>query len=172
MNATGTIAQVSTFATQTAFSAWALANDFLIVLVLFVLLFLFAWFVGRGPFVALLLSLYAGYAVYSVFPYIPFLPTTPAMTAFLAQVGIYAAFVFIFYLILRRVIVSDFLYISAFGLAVLSFLGAAFLVALASHTFSLASVYQLTPALSGLFIPSYFFWWFSAPAVGLLFLAR
>jgi len=172
MNATGTVAQITTLATQTAFSAWALANDFLIVLVLFILLFLFSQLVGRGPFVALLISLYAGYAVYSVFPYLSSLPTTPALTAFISNIALYAALSFIFFIILRRVIVSDFLYISGFGLAILALLGAGFLVALVSHAFSLTSIYQLTPALKGLFIPSYFFWWFAGPAIGLLFLAR
>lgn len=172
MTATGTLAQASTLATHTALSVWAVANDFLIVIILFAVLFLFAWYVGRGPFVALLIAIYGAYALYVLFPYLSFLPAKPALTAFLAHIGLYASFVLVFYLILRRIIISDFLYIGALGLIVLSFFGAAFLIALASHTFSLASVYQLTPALADLFIPSYFFWWFSAPAIGLLFFAR
>lgn len=173
MTATDSIAQVSTLATHTALSAWAVANDFLIVLVLFAVLFLFAWYVGHGPFVALLLSFYAAYAVYVVFPYTSFLPATPALITFLAHFGLYAAFVLAFFIILRRVIVSDFLYIGKIGLVALSFLGAAFLVAIASHVFSVASVYQFTPAVAALFAQEqYFFWWFSAPAVGLLFFAR
>jgi len=172
MTATGTIAQVSTLATKTALSVWAVANSFLILLILFAILFLFAWYVGRGPFVALLLGFYAGYAIYSVFPYTSSLPATPPMMAFLANTGLYAAFVFVFFLILRRVIVSDFLYIGVFGLIVLSFIGAAFLVAIASHMFFLTSVYQLTPILATLFATGNFFWWFSAPAIGLLFIAR
>jgi hypothetical protein len=172
MDATGTVAQITTLATNTAFSAWALANDFLIVLVLFILLFLFAQVMGRGPFVALLVSLYAGYAVYNVFPYTSFIPTEPPMTAFLANVALYSALTFVFFLILRRVIISDFLYIGVFGLAILSLMGAGFLVAVASQIFSLTSFYTLTPAIAELFVPSYFFWWFAGPAVGLLFLAR
>ena len=173
MTATDGIAQVSTLATNTALSAWAVANDFLIVIILFAMLFFFAWYVGRGPFVALLISLYAAYAPYSIFPYISSLPTTTPLTAFLAHIGLYAAFVFVFFLILRRVIVSDFLYIGVFGLIILAFLGAAFLIAIASHIFLIAPLYQFTPAITELFAPDkYFFWWFSAPAVGLLFLAR
>ena len=95
------------------------------------------------------------------------------MTALLAHTGLYAAFVLLFFIILRRVIASDFLYIGKFGLAILSFLGAAFLIALASHTFLITSVYQFTPAIAELFTPDkYFFWWFSAPTVGLLVFAR
>ncbi|MCX6786744.1 MAG: hypothetical protein NTU85_02945 [Candidatus Kaiserbacteria bacterium] len=173
MTATGTVAQVSTLASHTALSVWGVANDFLIVIILLALLFLFAKYVGRGSFVALLVALYAGYAPFVIFPYASFLPTTPPLTALLAHIGLYVAFVFIFFLILRRVIVSDFLYIGYFGLLILSFLGAAFLIALASHVFAIASVYNFTPAISALFSPDkYFFWWFSGPAIGLLFFAR
>ena len=78
-----------------------------------------------------------------------------------------------FFIILRRVVVSDFLYVGIFGLAALSFFAAAFLIALAYHVFPVADVYNFTPAIDLLFAPKeYFFWWFIAPAVGLFFLAR
>ena len=95
------------------------------------------------------------------------------MTALLAQVGLYAALTLVFYIILRRVVVSDFLYVGIFGTIILSFLGAAFLIALAYHLFPVASVYDFTPAIDALFaLKQYFFWWFVAPAIGLFFLAR
>ncbi len=173
MTATGSIAQVSTLATNTAINAWSFASDFLIIIVLLSVLFLFAWYVGRGPFVALLLAFYSAYALYSVFPYQSLLSTTSATTVLFMQAGFYTVLVLLFYIVLRRVIVSDFLYISVFGLIVLSFLGAAFLLALAYHVFPVVSVYQFTPAVGLLFEPkAYFFWWFAAPAIGLFFLAR
>jgi len=173
MTATDGIAQVSTLATNTALSAWAFASDFLIVLILFSVFFLFAYYVGRGPFVAVLLAFYCAYALYLVFPYTAMLPTAPAMTALLSQVGLYAVLTIAFYIILRRVVVSDFLYIGIFGLIALSFLGAAFLLVLAYHVFPVASVYHFTPAIDVLFAAKqYFFWWFVAPAIGLFFLAR
>ena len=167
------LAQVNTLATHTALSVWGVASDFLIVLILLSIFFLFAWYVGRGPFVAVLLAFYAAYALYLTFPYTSYLPTAPAMTALLAHIGLYAALTFAFYIILRRVVVSDFLYIGIFGLIALSFLAAAFLLAFAYHVFPVASVYQFTPAIDLLFAPEHlFFWWFSAPAIGLFFLAR
>lgn len=177
MTATGTLAQATALATHTVSSVWVVANNFLIALILLAVLFFFAWYVGRGPFVALLLSFYAAFAVYTVFPYMSFLPASPAsggnLTSFFAHVGLYAVLVFVFYLILRRVIVSDFLYIGGFGLMVLCLLGTGFIIALASHSFALASVYQLTPSLAEFLTPAkYFFWWFAGPAIGLLFLAR
>jgi len=172
MIASGTIA----LATHAALSAWAMADDFLIVLILFGILFLFAWYVGHGPFVATLISFYGAYALYILFPYTSFLTSLAGespLNIFLAHVGLYAGLALIFFIILRRVIVSDFLYIGIFGLIILSFLGAAFLVALASHVFLISSIYIFTPAITDLFTPDkYFFWWFSGPAIGLLFFAR
>ncbi len=173
MTATEGLAQVSTLATHTALTAWSFASDFLIVLILFSVFLLFAWYVGRGPLVAVLLSFYSAYALYAAFPYLSYLPTAPALTALLAHIGLYAGLILAFYIILRRVVVSDFLYIGIFGLIALSFLGAGFLLALAYHVFAVSSVYTFTPAISVLFAPQqYFFWWFIAPAVGLFFLAR
>ena len=121
MSATDGIAQVNTLATHTALTVWGSASDFLIILILLSVFFLYAWYVGRGPFVAVLLSFYCAYALYAVFPYMSYLPTAPAMTALLAQVGLYAGLALIFYIILRRVVVSDFLYIGIFGLIALFF---------------------------------------------------
>ncbi len=176
MTATSTteaIAQVNELATNTALTVWNGASDFLIILVLLSVFFLFAWYIGRGPLVGVLLAFYCAYALYLVFPYASYLPTAPAMTALLAHIGLYAGLALVFYIILRRVVVSDFLYIGIFGLIALSFLGATFLLALAYHVFPVADVYNFTPAIDLLFAPkAYFFWWFAAPAIGLFFLAR
>lgn len=173
MTATEGLSQVNTLATHTALSAWSSASDFLIIIILLSVFFLFAWYVGRGPLVAVLLAFYSAYALYKDFPYMSFLPTAPATTALYAQVGLYGALTFAFYVILRRVVVSDFLYVGVFGLIILSFLGAGFVLALSFHVFPVATVYNFTPAVAALFAPDQFFWWwFVAPAVGLFFLAR
>ena len=162
MTATEGLAQVNTLATHTALTVWSASGNFLILLALTGAFFLFAWYVGRGPLVALLLSLYAAYAVYIAFPYASLLPSAPLSTALFAHIGVYAALVLVFYIILRRVVVSDFLYIGIFGL-----------IALGYHVFAVTGLYQFTPAVAALFAPNqYFFWWFAAPAIGLFFLAR
>jgi hypothetical protein len=169
---TNAIAQVTTIAQHTALTAWSAASDFLIIIILFGILFLFAWYIGRATLVSVLMAFYAAYAVYAVFPS-SYLPTAPALTALIANVGLYGGLTLLFYIILRRVVVSDFLYVGIFGTIALSFLGAAFMLALAFHVFPVASVYNFTPAVSALFGPDkFFFWWFLAPAVGLFFLAR
>jgi len=173
MTATDGLAKVNELATTYAFTAWNSVSDFLIIIILFGILFLFAWYVGRATLVSILMAFYASFAIYKMFPYISYLPTAPAMTALLAQVGLYAGLTLVFYIILRRVVVSDFLYVGIFGTIILSFLGATFILALAFHVFPVATVYTFTPAVSALFAPvKYFFWWFSAPAIGLFFLAR
>ncbi len=173
MSAVEGLAQVNEVAASTAHSAWSIAGDFLIIIVLLSAFFLFAWYVGRGPLVAVLLAFYTAYALYVGFPFMSYLPSAPPLTALLSQIGLYVALVFLFYIILRRVVVSDFLYVGIFGLIALSFLGAAFLLALAYHVFPVASVYTFTPAIDVLFAPkAYFWWWFVAPAIGLFFLAR
>ena len=173
MTATDGLAKVNELATTYAFTAWNSASDFLIIIILFSILFLFAWYVGRATLVSALMAFYASFAIYKMFPYMSYLPTAPAMTALLAQVALYAGLTLVFYIILRRVVVSDFLYVGIFGTIILSFLGATFILALAFHVFPVATVYTFTPAVAALFAPvKYFFWWFSAPAIGLFFLAR
>src|SRR3989338_5880829 len=95
-SATDAIAQVNTLATNTALTVWNGASDFVIVLILLGLFFLFAYYVGRGPFVALMLSFYSAYTFYLMFPYASYLPTAPAMTALLAQIGLYALLIIVF----------------------------------------------------------------------------
>ena len=176
MNATSTteaIAQVNTLATRYAFTIWNSASDFLIILVILAFFFVFAWYVGRGPFVAILLSYYGAYAIYVAFPFMSLLPSAPPLTALLAHAGLYIGLGFAFYIVLRRVVVSDFLYVGNIGLIILSFFGAAYIIAIAYQLFSITDFYQFTPAIDMLFAPKeYFFWWFVAPAIGLFFLAR
>jgi len=173
MTATDGLAKVNELTTNYAFTAWNSASDFLIIIILFSILFLFAWYIGRATLVSVLLAFYAAYAIYITFPYASLLPTAPAMTALLSQMALYAGLTLVFYIILRRVVVSDFLYVGIFGTIILSFLGATFIIALAYHVFPVSDVYRFTPAIDLLFAAkAYFFWWFSAPAIGLFFLAR
>jgi hypothetical protein len=178
MTATDGIAQVNTLATHTASSLWNFGSDFLIILVLVAFFFIFAWYVGRGPFVAIMLSYYGAYAIYMAFPYEQYLPQAPNLTAVLAHIGVYIALGFAFYIVLRRVVVSDFLYVGNIGLLILSLLASTFIIALLYHVFSngvfsFQKIYHFTPAMDLFFAPKqYFFWWFVAPAIGLFFLAR
>ena len=167
------LTQASTLVTHSALTVWSATSDFLVIIVLVAFFVLFSRYIGRGPFVGVILALYAAYALYAAFPYGSALPTAPASTALFAHVGLYLAFVILFYIILRRVVVSDFLYIGIFGLIILSLLAAGFLLALAFIIFSVSSVYSFTAPISALFeLKQYFFWWFTAPAIGLFIFAK
>lgn len=66
--ATQSIAQVNTLATNTALTVWNSASDFLIIIVLVAIFFLYAWYIGRGQLVSILLAFYCAYALYVMFP--------------------------------------------------------------------------------------------------------
>jgi hypothetical protein len=169
----GSLGQVSTLATHSAITVWGAISGFLVIIVPTLLLILFSRYVGRGQFVALLLALYASYALYAAFPYMDLLPSAPAVTALATRLGIYGALVLLFYVILRRVVVSDFLYIGLMGLVLLSLLASTFLLALAYHVFPVTELYHFNTALDPFFAPTqYFFWWFIGPAIGLFFFAK
>jgi len=173
MPTTTSLTEVTALATNTANSAMNIASDFLIVLILLAVLILFATRVGRGPFVASLLAFYAAYALYAAFPFMAYLPSAPPVTSVLAHIGLYIGLSIAFYIIMRRIVVSDFLYIGLIGILLLSVLACGFIFALAYNTFAISTVYQFTPAIDMLFAPpQYFFWWFISPALGLFFVAR
>lgn len=170
---TSSLGDVSALVTTSTNSVLSMTSDFLIILVLLVVLILFATRVGRGPFVASLLAFYAAYGVYAAFPFMEYLPSAPALTAVLTQVGLFVGLSIAFYIILRRVVVSDFLYIGLFGVILLALIASGFMIAMAYHVFNVSTVYQFTPMMDLLFGPKeYFFWWFISPAMGLFFLAR
>lgn len=167
------IVQVTSVAGPIAANVWNSVSDFAIIIAIVVIFVLFARYVGRGPFVGVMLAFYVAYALYVAFPYQDYLPSAPVITALATHVGLYLGLVLVFYIVLRRVVVSDFLYIGSLGLIALSLLAAGLLLALAYQVFDVTKVYHFTPAIDMLFAPKqYFFWWFLAPAIGLFFLAR
>ena len=172
-NPTEALAQVNSLATNSVMTIWNYAGDFTLMFVIISVLFYYGWYIGRGQLVGILLAFYAGYAAYLVFPFMELLPSAPAVTAVSAHLGFYLFLSFTFYVIMRRVIVSDFLSVGIIGLLILSFLGAGFLFALAFNAFSITEVYRFTPPVELLFSPQeYFYWWFMAPAIGLFLFAR
>ncbi|HVW71690.1 MAG TPA: hypothetical protein VHB93_00895 [Candidatus Paceibacterota bacterium] len=160
-------------ATSGALVAWAAVGNFLALIILALILFLFCYRVGKGPFVSLVMALYVGFALYSVFPYAHVIQkgvgTAPTYVAGVSLV-LYAIAVIIPYLIIRKVSASDFINLSMTAQLVLSVLTAGFLLALAHHALSLSSLYAYPEPLSSFFNPpQYFFWWFIAPLAGFLF---
>jgi len=171
MNETAT--QIQTLATHTTASITSVTSDLLVVIVLAGALFVFARYIGRGPFVALLISLYVGLALYVIFPFMSYLPSAPAFTALISDVALFSILSAIAYFILRRIVVSDFISVGTIGLVILSLLGAGFILALAYQVFPVRAVHIFTPAVDALFaVKNYFFWWIAGPIIGLFFFAR
>ncbi len=168
-----TLVQIQTLATHTLAQIILLSNDFFIALILFVIVFIAAYFQGRGRFIALILSLYVGYAFYIVFPFKSLIPTSSAVVTLLADIILFTVFMFISYSVLSRIVITDSFLISTFGIFILSLCITGFLLAFAYNVFPVRSVYTFTHATDAIFAAkTYFFWWFIAPAVGLFFLVR
>ncbi len=173
MPATSSLTQINSVATNAALSVWNIIGDFVVVLALVAVLFLFAYYVGRGAFVTAVISLYAGFALYTQFPFMSMLGSASGATLLMEKLGIYAGLSLLVYLVVRRVIVSEFLYINVVALIVLCVIVAAFLLALAFTIFDVPAIYKFTPPIVALFSQKqYFFWWFVAPLAGLFFISR
>ena len=173
MEALETFAPSGNFITGSAVTYWDVISGFLVLIIPMLILFYIGWYVGRGQLVALTLAFYAAYALYAVFPYVSLLPSAPAITALATRLGLYLGLMALFYVILRRVVVSDFLHVGLVGLLFICALGSAFLLALAYHVFPVTDVYHFNAALDPVFAPKqFFFWWFIGPAIGLFFFAK
>jgi hypothetical protein len=167
--------QVSSVATQSAGHAWALAGNFLILVVLTGVMIGFSYYGGKGGIISLLMSFYAGYAIYLVFPYTNSIIDaggTPIMKAILSTSLFLISLIFP-YIFTNRLIKGGFGVLSFVPRFALSFLAAAFLIALAYHVFDVTHIYTFPEPMNSLFAPDkYFFWWFIAPLVGLFFLVH
>lgn len=165
------VTNVSTIATHGASSAWILIGNFLILAVLTAVMILFSYRSGRGGIISLLIAFYAGYAIYTVFPYtkdILSAGSTPMMKAIISII-LFAIATFIPFHFLQRLTGAGFGVLSFLPRFVLSFLSAAFLLALAYHVFNVSNIYSFPEPLNSLFAPNgFFFWWFIAPLVGLV----
>lgn len=166
--------QVSDFATNAASHSWALASNFLILVVLTVLFILFSYR-SRGGILSLILAFYVGYAIFLVFPYADVVlafGTTPLLKAIIS-VAMYLVSCIIPFLFVERIVSGGYGVLSVLPRFGLSFLAATFLLALAYHVFHVSNIYTFPEPMNTLFAPDqYFFLWFLAPLIGLLVLVH
>lgn len=169
------VSDVSGLATSGVESVWLLVGNFLILLVLTVLMIGFSYKAGRGGLISLIIAFYAGYALYIVFPYTDDILDAGGSTVVKAVISIalYAAATFAPFHFIQRLTGGGFGVLSFVPRFVLSFLAAAFLLTLAYHVFHVSNIYTFPSPIDSLFAPNeYFFWWFIAPLVALVFLVR
>jgi hypothetical protein len=165
--------QISTVATSAASNAWIFGANFLVLVVLTVVMIGFTYRSGKGGIISLILAFYAGYAIYTVFPYTENIigaGGTKVIKAFISIV-LFGIATYIPYHFVQRLTSGGFGVISFVPRFALSFLTAAFLLALAYHVFNVNNIYTFPNPINTLFEPKgYFFWWFIAPMAGLMFL--
>lgn len=168
----GISTQVTTYASQGAAGIWLYIGNFLILFVLTLVMIGFSYKGGRGGIISLLVALYAGYAIYIVFPYTDAIVSAGGSPLIKAVISIvlFAVCTYLPFHFIQRLVGNGFGVLSFLPRFALSFLAAAFLLTLAYHVFHVSNIYTFPDPINTLFAPNkYFFWWFIAPLVGLLF---
>lgn len=155
--------------------AWLWITNFLVLIVLTVVVYVFAMREGGAGVISLNISLYSGYAIYSVFPYrdaIIAIGSTPLIQAIIAVV-LFLLLTILPFMVTMRLTAPSFGQLSFFQGILLSFVAAVFLLALGYHVFEISNIFTLPDPLNQLFAPKgYFFYWFISPLIGLYFFAR
>jgi len=167
--------EVGAVATDLGMTAWLWVGNFVVLLILTAIIYMFTMRKGGAVLIAFNLALYIGYALYIVFPYrdsIVGIGATPLVEASLAVI-LFAIATMPPLLLALRLTPSQYGRLSIFQSIPLSLLAAGFLMALGYHVFDISNIYTFSDPLNQLFAPEgYFFYWFVAPLIGLWFLAR
>ncbi len=141
-------------------------------------LFTFAIRYGKDRIIALIFSLYISLLVYIHFPYTSkfSLFTGSDVNILLSNAIIFFAFVIGIYVIIERVIFTDYpdrgikRFIEALSL---SLAATALLIAFAYNVLPIASFYSFAPPIKLLFSSSdFFFWWLTVPLLSILLVAK
>ncbi len=166
--------QVSDIATSVAANSWSIGSNFIILAVLTVAFILLSYR-SRAGIISLIVAFYIGYAIYLVFPYTKMIVDAggSSMMKAVISISVYLLACIVPYLFIERLVSGGIGVLSVFPRFGLSFLAAAFLMALAYHVFPVSHIYTFPEPMNSLFAPDqYFFWWFAAPLVGLLLLVH
>lgn len=163
------------FATTGLAEAWTFILNFLALIILAGALFAWSWRSGRDGLITLIFSLYVGYTLYFAFPYADsiILAGGSPLNELVLRVVFFGIFTGIAYWAISAH--SSGTYFSAGHTVsiVLAVLASGFIMAVLYHSLDAKAAYSFTPSIDALFAPKdYFFWWFIAPLVGILALAR
>ena len=167
MNQVAAIAQSSTAGFP------PIVMNFLALIVLTAVLFVFAMKAGRAAFISLVLALYVGFGLFMVFPWKAQIIAGDGVTKAVVALLLFVGLSIIPFLILRRVNTMGAMRIHALPLFGLSVLSAGALLALSYHFLNLATILPATPPLTTYVLPEqYLFYWLVAPLVGFFVFAR
>jgi hypothetical protein len=124
---------------------------------------------------AVTLALYLGYGIYTVFPFKDWVLNMGGGMA--ASRTVLSILLFVIAVVIAHFIVKKVTNRttgpSSFPSKAIQFvLAIAFIFALGYDSFAITRLYEFPPIINTVFNPSYFFYWFIAPLVGLFFFSR
>jgi hypothetical protein len=123
---------------------------------------------------AITLSLYLGYGIYTLFPFKDWVLNMgggAAASRTVLSILLFVIAVVISHFVIKKVIGRT--GPSRFPSKAIQFiLAIGFLFALGYFSFAITRLYEFPPIINTIFDPSYFFYWFIAPLVGLFFFSR
>ena len=123
---------------------------------------------------AITLSLYLGYAIYTVFPYKDFVLNMGGgadASRTVLSILLFVVAVVLSHFVIKKVIGRS--GPSAFPSKALQFvLAVGFILAIGYESFAITRLYEFPGIVNIIFNPTYFFYWFIAPLVGLFFFHR
>lgn len=147
--------------------------NFLALIVLAGVLFVFALRAGRPAFISLILAFYIGFGLFMIFPWKEQILAGDGMTKAVAALLLYAALSALPFLVLRRVNTMGLMSIHPVPLLILSTLSAGALLAVSYHFLNLAKILPATPPIAAYVVPEQFlFYWLVAPLVAFFVLVR
>ena len=165
--------QVAAIAQSSTAGVLPIVMNFLALIVLTAVLFVFAMKAGRAAFISLVLALYVGFGLFMVFPWKAQIIAGDGVTKAVVALLLFVGLSIIPFLILRRVNTMGSMRIHALPLFGLSVLSAGALLALSYHFLNLATILPATPPLTTYVLPEqYLFYWLVAPLVGFFVFAR
>ena len=156
----------------------AFSLDFIVIAITLFILFVFSMHFGKGAIITLIFSLYIGLLTYLHFPYIEqFLFFNETETQlFFSNAIIFIAFVIISYIILGRVVYSDFSEKTHEQLLEAGLLSAAatlLLLAFSYQVLPITTLYNFGEPVDALFESStFFFLWLIIPLAAVLLTTR
>lgn len=165
--------QVTALANSGASGVVPIIMNFIALIVLTVVLFVFALRAGRPAFTSLILSFYIGFSLYVVFPWKAQFMIGDGMTKAVVAILLYVILSAIPFFVLRRVNTTGLKSIKPFPLLVLSGLSAGALLSVSYHFLNLAKILPATPPVAAYVVPEqYLFYWLMAPLIAFFVLIR
>ncbi|MDR3546945.1 MAG: hypothetical protein P4M11_01485 [Candidatus Pacebacteria bacterium] len=123
---------------------------------------------------AVTLSLYLGYGIYTVFPFKDFILNMGGGAA--ASRTVLSLLLFAIAVTLSHVVVKQVMGrsgpVSVTSRALQFILAIGFVLAVGYQSFAITRLYEFPPIINTIFNPTYFFYWYIAPLVGLFFFSR